>query len=327
MGTAWRCASASQDGTARLWDAATGQELLLLKPEGGAGLVDVAFSPEGKMLATSAPDAVRVFLLEINDLVDLANARLSRNFTPEECDRFISTSPCENLLSSSPTPEPPVEIGGTERICLVTDHIGITPYGLFHQAYVGLIKAADRYDLDWKVFIPEAFDPLVHVLESTLGAECDLIASLGSIFEDADKDIARQQPGQFFLFLDEYFDQPLENVRTVWYNSDQGGFLAGYLAAAMTQTGMVGTFGGHKGPIVTDLMDGFEAGIRYYNQKYTAEVHLLGWDAATHEGYIAAFVDDEKGYQYAQLLLEQGADIIFPVAAIQIFSLNSLISS
>src|SRR5262249_45870297 len=50
-----RLASASQDRTVMVWDAATGQEILTLKGHTGGGW-GVAFSPDGKQLASASQD-------------------------------------------------------------------------------------------------------------------------------------------------------------------------------------------------------------------------------------------------------------------------------
>jgi hypothetical protein len=50
-----RLATASKDQTARLWDAATGQQILALKGHRG-GVMGVVFSPDGRRLATASRD-------------------------------------------------------------------------------------------------------------------------------------------------------------------------------------------------------------------------------------------------------------------------------
>ena len=92
-------------------------------------------------------------------------------------------------------------------------------------------------------------------------------------------------------------------------------FLAGYLAAGMTETGKVGTFGGINIPTVTIFMDGFAWGVDYYNTENGTAVEVLGWDPATQEGsFTNNFESLDDGRAFAQSLVDEGADIILPVA-------------
>jgi WD40 repeat protein len=86
-------ASVSQDGYAQIWDAATGQEVLTLtsSPE---QLTRVAYSPDGRRLITAGPDAMRVHLLPIDDLVSLARSRLTRWWMLEECHKLLHQELC-----------------------------------------------------------------------------------------------------------------------------------------------------------------------------------------------------------------------------------------
>jgi basic membrane protein A len=43
--------------------------------------------------------------------------------------------------------------------------------------------------------------------------------------------------------------------------------MAGYLAASLSKTGTVGTYGGAPYPTVTIFMDGYAQGVKYYNEQ------------------------------------------------------------
>ena len=99
------------------------------------------------------------------------------------------------------------------------------------------------------------------------------------------------------------------------FNTVQDGFLGGYLAAGMTKTGKVATFGGQKLPTVTIYMDGFYDGVQYYNQKHGKNVQVLGWNEKTQKGsFTGDFTNQTKGQTLTQTFISEGADIIFPVA-------------
>lgn len=113
-------------------------------------------------------------------------------------------------------------------------------------------------------------------------------------------------------------DTPIPaNFTGLDYQIDQAAMLAGYLAAGWSQSGKIGTYGGQQFPGVTRFMDGMFAGINYYNQEKGTTVTLLGWDGAgtgTFVGGDNPWNDPAKGEQLAQTLIDQGVDIVHPVA-------------
>jgi basic membrane protein A len=83
----------------------------------------------------------------------------------------------------------------------------------------------------------------------------------------------------------------------------------------VTNTGVVGTFGGVNYPSVAAFMVGFEQGVQYYNQTNDVDVKVIGWDSTQNDGlFIGAFCCFDEGNQFAEHLIAEGADIIMPVA-------------
>jgi basic membrane protein A len=109
------------------------------------------------------------------------------------------------------------------------------------------------------------------------------------------------------------------------YQVDQAAMLAGYLAASFSKSGKVATYGGLAFPGVTRFMDGWYAGVQYYNQQKGKNVEVFGWDGSqadpTEKGTFVGgsggtdtWNDPSKGEQFAKTFLGEGVDIVHPVA-------------
>jgi basic membrane protein A and related proteins len=109
------------------------------------------------------------------------------------------------------------------------------------------------------------------------------------------------------------------------YQIDQASMLAGYLAAGWSKSGKVGTYGGLAFPGVTRFMDGLYAGVQYHNQQKGTSVAVIGWDGSLPDptttgtfvggsGGNDTWNDPGKGEQFATTFLDQGVDVVHPVA-------------
>ena len=87
-------ATAGTDGTVRLWDPRTGEQQLVLR--GHFGRVDsVAFSPDGtRLVSMSADGTARVWALDLVELIDVAEAGLTRGLTGDECRQYLHVDQC-----------------------------------------------------------------------------------------------------------------------------------------------------------------------------------------------------------------------------------------
>ena len=108
-----------------------------------------------------------------------------------------------------------------------------------------------------------------------------------------------------------------DNFTGLDYLIDQAAMLGGYLAAGFSETGKIGTYGGQQFPGVTRFMDGMYAGIARYNEVHSTTVELLGWDGDSTGTFVGGdnpWNDPAKGEQLAQTLIDQGVDVVHPVA-------------
>ena len=262
----------------------------------------------------AAKAAFIIYLLQINDLIALAKTRVTRSLSAEECQKYLHRSQASCApVSASPTttPIPPTDQG---RICQVTNTTDLYNPSFDQMIFHGLQEAHNIYGWDTKVLRSASQQDYARNIQEFLRGDCDLIVGLFETF-DAIKTAANANLNQKFLVPDIAWDDTGNNLWTQVYATDQAAFLAGYVAASVTKSDKVGVFGGIDVPPVTDFMYGFALGVDYYNHKNGTKVEVLGWDPEKHAGlFVGGFCCAAEGRQMTQQLLDQGADIILPVA-------------
>lgn len=204
--------------------------------------------------------------------------------------------------------------GGQYKACMVTDTGGIDDHSFNASAWQGM---QDAKSADSSVVVQNTQSSSEQDYEPNLTkfvqAKCDLIVGVGGLMADAVTKVAKANPKQQFAIIDA--NVALSNVYSMQFNTAQPAFQAGYLAAGMSKTGKVATYGGLKIPPVTIYEDGFAEGVAYYNQQKHKSVKLLGWDEKSQKGVFAnSFTDQNKGQSITKTFLSQGADIVLPVA-------------
>jgi basic membrane protein A and related proteins len=206
--------------------------------------------------------------------------------------------------------------------CMVTDTGGIDDRSFNESSWNGM-QAAMAADpgIQVKYLQSTTQDDYVPNIAAFLKLHCGIIVTVGFLMAAATEAAAKANPTQKFAIVDCSYASgcltgPKEsNIDQLVFNTVQDGFLGGYLAAGMTKTGKVATFGGEDFGTVTIYMDGFWDGVQYYNTQHHTKVQVLGWNEKTQKGsFTGDFTNQTKGETLTQTFIIEGADIIFPVA-------------
>lgn len=201
------------------------------------------------------------------------------------------------------------------KACEVTDTGGVDDKGFNQSAHEGLLRAESELGIEVALLESTAETDYAPNLATFTDEDCDLIVTVGFLLGSATQASAATNPDQLYAIVDFAYDPPKPNILGLVFDTKSASMLQGYLAAGMSSTSTVGTFGGIQIPTVTTFMDGYAAGVNYYNEQKGTDVKLLGWDPATQEGsFTGDFTDLDKGRVTAEGLMQEGADIIFAVA-------------
>ncbi len=143
------------------------------------------------------------------------------------------------------------------KACQVTDTGGIDDKSFNATAWKGVQDAMKELGIDGKYLESQQQTDYEKNINAFIDEGCDIIITVGFLLGDATKAAAEANPDVKFSIVDYAYDPAINNVLGQVFNTDEAAFLAGYLAAGMTKTGAVGTFGGMQIPTVTVFMDGF----------------------------------------------------------------------
>lgn len=252
-----------------------------------------------------------------------------------------TTAPATSAPGTAAATEPAATQSAAKKTvaCVAFDTGGLGDKGFNDLAKKGLEDAGAA---GFKTFFSEAQGATDYAnnIQTLVDKGCTAIVTVGFLQSQATADAAAANPTVAFAQVDTAWNacgpdftcgnaddtpQP-KNFTGLDYQVDQAAMLAGYLAAGWTKSGKVGTYGGLAFPGVTRFMDGLYAGIQWHNEHKKTTVTLIGWpgDKADPVAAGGAFVggsggsdtwgDPAKGEQLAKTLLDQGVDIVHPVA-------------
>jgi basic membrane protein A len=115
----------------------------------------------------------------------------------------------------------------------------------------------------------------------------------------------------------------LPNIYSMVFHEEEGGFLAGIVAALESRTHKVAIVNGMAFPSNVNYQYGFQSGVNYANKHFgsnTQYVELPSYAGTDVTGknvggnYVGSFADEATGKVVASALIAQGVDVLFLVA-------------
>jgi basic membrane protein A len=211
--------------------------------------------------------------------------------------------------TEKPTEEPTEEPGEGFQAGMVSDTGGIDDRSFNATSWHGMELAQE--ELGSGVAFLESQQQTDYAVNITqfIDQGYGIIVTVGFLLAEDTATFAQENPDVPFAIVDHTYDPPFPNVLGLSFATDEAAFLAGYVAAGMTQTGVVGTFGGIEIPTVTIFMVGLQSGVEYYNEVHGTDVQVLGMNLFTGN-----FESTDDGRRFAEDLIAEGADIVMPVA-------------
>ena len=147
-----------------------------------------------------------------------------------------------------------------------------------------------------------------HDIQMKNAAErADVVVCVGWEFFNVET-IAPDYPDVKWIWVDNATSAPVENVLNITYAQNEGSFLAGYIAAAMSESGVVGAVGGENADTINDFIVGYTQGAEYYGAETGKEISVV-------KNYANTYDDPAVGKDCAIALNDQGADVIFQIAS------------
>ena len=187
------------------------------------------------------------------------------------------------------------------RVNLVTD-IGRIDDGTFNQfSYEGMTAAEECFGFETSYIETVSEADYATNISTSLSANPNVLITNGFLIATDTLAAAEANPDVNFIGIDQFHEEFPPNYIGVLFREDQGGYLAGVMAASLSESGVIGVVGGREDvpPVV-----------RFVNA-YTTGAESVNPDIRVLSVYNESFTDQAKGASDAAQFIGEGADVIF----------------
>ena len=215
------------------------------------------------------------------------------------------------------------------KIAIVTSITGVDDGNFNENNYNGILKFIENNPTSTVTAVQEPTGDTSAAVQavSDIVADYDVIVTPGFQFAGISS-IASENPDKKFILVDSepaaVEDQTVfDNVYSMQFAEQEGGFFAGVAAALETKTNKVAVVNGVAFPSNVNYQYGFESGVNYANEVFGKNVEIVelpsyaGTDVTNANvggNYVGDFADESTGKVIGSTLIKEGCDVLFVAA-------------
>lgn len=190
------------------------------------------------------------------------------------------------------------------QVGIVLSTGGLGDLSFNDAAYRGLQRAEEELGISFDYIEPADPSEDETALRRFATRGSDLVIGVGFQMSDTLETVAQDYPDVNFSHVDQDFGEDiLDNIVSLNFAEWEGSFLAGALAALVSDTGVVGYVGGVDSSLIQRFEGGFYQGAKYINS-----------DIEVKRRYADSFGDPARGREIALGMIDDGADVIYHAA-------------
>jgi basic membrane protein A and related proteins len=201
--------------------------------------------------------------------------------------------------ASAPVPEEAPEATAIKVALVLSGPISDASWNA--AAYNSLISLNDKFDLEIEYTENVGLPDIEPTYRGYADNGFDVIIGHGFQFSDPALEIAPTYPDTKWGVVMGYAGA--DNIESLNFREEETSYLAGFVAASMSESGVIGGVGGMDIPSIIKMMEAYKLGAQSVNPDVEVLVTYTGvWD------------DPTAGYEATLAQINQNADVIFTSA-------------
>ena len=196
------------------------------------------------------------------------------------------------------------------RVGIVFDAGGKDDKSFNTACWEGTLRAKKEFGIELRDVEPGDPSAVESAIRGFAEQGFDLVIGIGGAAAPHINDVAGEFPEKKFAVVDDagkVVNQP--NAVSLTFEEHKGSFLVGVIAAAKSESGIIGFVGGMDIPLIRKFVLGYECGAKYVDPDIKILQNYAGVTAA-------AWNDKTRGRELAMSQYDRGADVIFAAAGL-----------